>query len=72
MIRLKMTAQTPRLLHPDLHMELDKLGRSLTINELFRRLDEALRLYELRDTQVNGQMMMEAFLGSCAGWRQLQ
>lgn len=69
MIRLKMTAQAPRLLHPDLRPELERLGRGLSTAELFRRLDEAMRIYELRDTQVNGQMMMEAFLGACAGRR---
>ncbi len=69
MIRLKMAGQASRLSHPDLRQDLEGLSRGLSVAELFRRLDEVMRLYQLRDTQVSGQMMMEAFLGSCADRR---
>lgn len=68
MIRLKMTAQPPRLLNLDLQPALQRLADSLPARVLFQRLDAALRLHRLgTTTQVNLQLMLEAFFGEYAG-----
>lgn len=66
MIRLKMTAAPPRLANPDLREVLQRLADRLPARMLFRRLDDAIRMHELCDTQVNSQLMLEVFLGECA------
>ena len=67
MIRLKMTAQPPQLLNPDWQDALRRLAAGLPAQTLFRRLDAAIRLHSLCVTQVNLQLMIEEFLGDCAG-----
>lgn len=67
MIRLKLTETPPRLFNPDLQTALRRLAESLPLSFLFGRLDAAVKLYELRLTQVNVQLMIEAFLSDCSG-----
>lgn len=68
MIRLKMTSRPPRLINPDLRDPLVGLAAKMPVEILFRRLDEVLRLQSLYITsQVNPQLMLEAFFGECAG-----
>lgn len=67
MIRLKLTETPPRLVNPDLQTALRRLAEDLPMPVLFGRLDAAVKLYELRLTQVNIQLMIEAFLGDCRG-----
>ncbi len=67
MIRLKIVASPPRLLNPDLRSALRQLAGGLSAQTLFRQLDAAIRLHELSITQVNPQLMIEAFLGDCYG-----
>ena len=67
MIRLKMTAAPPRLCNTDLQAALGRLAAGLSPQILFHRLDEAVRLLQLCETQVNRQLMIEAFLGNAVG-----
>ena len=66
MIRLKMTAAPPRLFNTDLQAALGRLAAGLSPQTLFHRLDEAVRLLQLCETQVNRQLMIEAFLGNAS------
>ncbi|MEZ5582705.1 MAG: DNA polymerase III subunit delta' C-terminal domain-containing protein [Candidatus Competibacteraceae bacterium] len=67
MIRLKMTADPPRLLNPDWRSQLRILAEGSPARLLFQRLDTALRLQTLCVTPVNLKLMLEAFFASCAG-----
>lgn len=62
MIRLKMTGQVSQLLNPDLQEPLWRLAERSSVEDLFLRLDAAIRLYGLRGTQVNQSLMLETFL----------
>lgn len=69
MIRLKMTQAPPRLASPDLRAALRSLAQRGSLPELFRRLDAAIQLRALSTTSLNRQLLLEAFLGDCAGSR---
>ncbi|MDG4550873.1 MAG: DNA polymerase III subunit delta' [Candidatus Contendobacter sp.] len=64
LIRLKMSAEPPRLSHPDLRSALRRWAGRGTPRVLFGRLDAAVRLRALcATTQVNAPLLLEAFLG---------
>ncbi|MEE4376739.1 MAG: DNA polymerase III subunit delta' [Candidatus Competibacteraceae bacterium] len=65
MIRLKMTADPPRLFNPDWRSQLRVLAERSPTRLLFQRLDTVLRLQALCVTSVNPKLMLEAFLASC-------
>jgi DNA polymerase-3 subunit delta' len=65
MIRLKMMEDPPWLSNPDLHVKLQQLADKWPLAMLFQRLDAAIHLRTLLATQVNLQLMVEAFLGDC-------
>ncbi len=68
MIRLKMTRDPPRLLNPDWRAALQRLAEPWPELLLFQKLDTLLRLHTLcATTQVNRQLLLEAFLVDCAG-----
>ena len=66
MIRLKMMANPPWLSNPDFRVVLQQLADKWPAALLFQRLDSAIQLRALCATQVNLQLMVEAFLGDCA------
>ena len=66
MIRLKMASASPRILNPDFQSELQRLAAPLSERVLFHQLDSVLRMRELRTTQVNLEILLEAFFGECA------
>lgn len=66
MIRLKMASAPPRILNPDLQSELQKLAVRLPGRALFRQLDTVLRMRVLETTQVNPEILLEAFFSECA------
>ena len=64
LIRLKMSANPPRLGNPDRGAALRRWADRGTPRALFERLDAAVRLYALcATTQVNAPLLLEAFLG---------
>lgn len=66
-IRLKMNSEPPRLGNPDLRPVLRRWASRLPPHALFERLDSAVRLSVLcSTTQVNAQLLLEAFLGGSA------
>lgn len=68
MIRLKMLNDPPRFLNLDLQTPLQHLAEKLPAEVLFRRLDAVIQMHTLSvASQVNLQLMIEAFLGECAG-----
>lgn len=67
MITLKMAGEPSHLLNPDLQKPLRRLAETVTAEVLFARLDAATRLHAWCATQVNPQLMLEAFLGEVAG-----
>ncbi len=66
MIRLKMMQHPPWLSNPDFRVILQRLADKWPTPMLFQRLDMAIHLRTLCATQVNLQLMVEAFLGDCA------
>jgi DNA polymerase-3 subunit delta' len=66
MIRLKMAADPPRLLNPDLRPQFQTLAAQQSAKTLYKRLDEALRVHALVATPVNTQWMLETLLADCA------
>ncbi len=69
MIRLKMAGGSVRLVNEDLRAPLASLAVALPARALFQRLDAVAGLLDLMSTQVNTQILFEAFLGSCVGER---
>lgn len=68
LIRLKMNSEPPYLANPDLRAALWRWAERQSARTLFERLDTAIRLYTLcSTTQVNAQLLLEAFLGDGAG-----
>jgi DNA polymerase-3 subunit delta' len=68
LIRLKMDAEPPRLSNPDLRSVLRRWADRQSPRALFDRLDAAIRLHDLcATTQVNAQLLLEAFLGDAVG-----
>jgi DNA polymerase-3 subunit delta' len=68
MIRLKMTPAPPRLFNPDWRAALQRLAEPWPVPLLFQKLDAVLRLHTLCvTTQVNRQLLLEAFLVDCVG-----
>jgi len=68
LIRLKMDLEPPCLSSPDLRAVLRRWAKRQPANVLFDRLDAAIRLYTLcSTTQINAQLLLEAFLGDGAG-----
>ncbi|MDS4041247.1 MAG: DNA polymerase III subunit delta' [Candidatus Competibacter sp.] len=68
LIRLKMSPEPPRLSNPDLHSVLRRWADRHSPRGLFDRLDAAVRLHGLcATTQVNAQLLLEAFLCDAAG-----
>lgn len=64
LIRLKMSANPPRLGNPDLRSALRRWTDQQTSRALFDRLDAVVRLHVLcTTTQVNATLLLEAFLG---------
>ena len=62
LIRLKMSADPPRLTNPDLRSALGRWADRQTPRALFDRLDAAVRLHALcATTQVNAPLLLEAF-----------
>ena len=69
MIRLKMANYSARLVNEDFRAPLAALAVELPARVLFQRLDAVTGLLDLTSTQVNTQIVFEAFLGSCVGER---
>ena len=67
MIRLKMVRNPPRLFNPDWRTALQGLAERWPLPYLFQKLDTVIRLHALCTTQVNRQLLLEAFLVDCAG-----
>lgn len=68
LIRLKMSSEPPRLGNPDLRSMLRRWADRYPPRVLFERLDAVVRLRGLcATTQVNVQMLLEAFLCDAAG-----
>jgi DNA polymerase-3 subunit delta' len=65
MIRLKMAPSSPRLTNPDMAAPLRRLALEQSNQSLFAGLDSAVRLLQLTTTQVNLQLMIEAFFSDC-------
>jgi DNA polymerase-3 subunit delta' len=65
MIRLKMVDNPPYLVNRDLQSILYQLAKALPMETLFQYLDDVLRMYTLCATQVQPQLMVEAFLSHC-------
>ncbi len=66
-IRLKMSAQPPRLNNPDLRALLRALAERHTPQRLFAWLDASLHIYRLcSTTQVRADVLLEAFLSEVA------
>ncbi|HHW76946.1 MAG TPA: DNA polymerase III subunit delta' [Xanthomonadaceae bacterium] len=64
LIRLKMSSEPPCLSNPDLRPVLRRWAEWRPPRALFGRLDAAIRLHVLcATTQVNAQLLLEAFLG---------
>jgi DNA polymerase-3 subunit delta' len=65
MIRLKMVNDPPYLVNRDLQPVLHQLAKAVPVETLFDRLDSGIQMYALCVTQVQPQLMMEAFLSHC-------
>lgn len=66
-IRLKMSAQPPRLTNPDLRGLLRGLAERHTPQRLFAALDASLQIYRLcSTTQVRPDLLFEAFFSDVA------
>ena len=66
MIRLKIASVPPHILNLDLKHELQSLAARLSGRVLFHQLDSVLRMRELETTQVNPEILLEAFFSECA------